>query len=131
MLLFHQECNVLWIPPTPVIKFSATLPSHTQWSAVPSFQTTIELSSGPNVLGSFLSSVHRGRCGGLDIFRYLYGHLFGLIFEFRVIFSISRNYFFISENLKNRTCLDFERSQWMKKHKIGSTRVHDVVIFIP
>ena len=76
-------------------------------------------------------SVHRGCCGGLDIFRYLFGHLFGLILKFRVIFSISRNYFLISENLKNRTCIDFARSQWMKKHKIGSTRVHDVVIFIP
>ena len=46
-------------------------------------------------------------------------------------YLISRNYFLISENLKNRTCLDFERGQWMKKHKIGATRVHDVVIFIP
>ena len=49
----------------------------------------------------------------------------------RNYFLISRNYFLISENLKNRACLDFERSQWMKNHKIGATLVHDVVIFIP
>ena len=66
------------------------------------------------------------------IFFDIYLGVFWHHFEFRLtIFEISRNYFGISENLKNRTGLDFERSQWMKKHKIGATRVHDVVIFIP
>ena len=49
---------------------------------------------------------------------------------FGLFFLISR-YFLNFRKSENRTCLDFERGQWMKKHKTGATRVHDVVIFIP
>ena len=58
---------------------------------------------------------------------------FGLIFFFGknrvIIFWISRSYFLISENIKNRTCLDFERGQWMKNPKtdvINSKTSHPV-----
>ena len=69
-----------------------------------------------------------GCCGGLDSFRYLSGFFLGPPGPHLII---ARNCSTCPEKLKNRTCLDFERGQWTKNHKIGATRVHDVVIFIP